>query len=70
MPAVEQPCMCSGFGGAMGMDAATLLASPHTIVGSAAQIVDELVWQPTLDRPALRLDLAAYFRSVHDEAPG
>ena len=32
-------------GGAMGMDAATLLASPHTIVGSAAQIVDELVEQ-------------------------
>ena len=32
-------------GGAMGMDAATLLASPHTIVGSARQIVDELVEQ-------------------------
>ena len=32
-------------GGAMGMDAATLLASPHTIVGSTTQIVDELVEQ-------------------------
>ena len=32
-------------GGAMGMDAATLLASPHTLVGSAEQIADELVEQ-------------------------
>ena len=32
-------------GGAMGMDAATLLASPHAIVGSAGQIIDELVEQ-------------------------
>jgi len=31
--------------GAMGMDAPTLLASPHTMVGSAEQIVDELVEQ-------------------------
>ncbi len=31
--------------GAMGMDVATLLASPHTMVGSAEQIVDELVEQ-------------------------
>ena len=30
---------------AMGMDAPTLLASPHTMVGSAEQIVDELVEQ-------------------------
>ena len=29
-------------GGAMGMDAATLLASPHALVGSAEQIADEL----------------------------
>ena len=29
----------------MGMDAPTLLASPHTMVGSAEQIVDELVEQ-------------------------
>jgi probable F420-dependent oxidoreductase len=32
-------------GGAMGMDAATLLASPHTLVGSAEQIAEELVEQ-------------------------
>lgn len=32
-------------GGAMGMDAATILASPHTIVGSADQVADELVEQ-------------------------
>ncbi|MGA9278757.1 TIGR03621 family F420-dependent LLM class oxidoreductase [Ilumatobacter sp.] len=32
-------------GGAMGMDAETLLASPHTIVGSAEQIADELIAQ-------------------------
>ncbi len=32
-------------GGAMGMDAATLLASPHTLVGSAEQVADELVEQ-------------------------
>jgi probable F420-dependent oxidoreductase len=31
--------------GAMGMDVPTLLASPHTMVGSAEQIVDELVEQ-------------------------
>ncbi len=29
----------------MGMDAATLLASPHTLVGSAEQVADELVEQ-------------------------
>ena len=32
-------------GGGMGMDAATLLASPHTLIGSAEQIADELVAQ-------------------------
>lgn len=32
-------------GGGMGMDAATILASPHTLVGSAEQIAEELVEQ-------------------------
>ena len=32
-------------GGRMGMDAATILASPHTMVGSADQIADELTEQ-------------------------
>ncbi len=32
-------------GGGMGMDAATILASPHTLVGSAEQIADELTEQ-------------------------
>ena len=32
-------------GGAMGMDAPTILASPHTIIGSAEQVADELVEQ-------------------------
>lgn len=32
-------------GGAMGMDAATLLASPHALVGSAEQITEELLEQ-------------------------
>ncbi len=31
--------------GGMGMDAATLLASPHTLVGSAEQVAEELVEQ-------------------------
>jgi alkanesulfonate monooxygenase SsuD/methylene tetrahydromethanopterin reductase-like flavin-dependent oxidoreductase (luciferase family) len=31
--------------GAMGMDVDTLIASPHTMVGSAEQIVDELLEQ-------------------------
>ncbi|MGB3735270.1 MAG: TIGR03621 family F420-dependent LLM class oxidoreductase [Ilumatobacter sp.] len=31
--------------GGMGMDAATLLASPHTLVGSAEEVADELVAQ-------------------------
>ena len=33
------------IGTAMGMDAATLLASPHTLVGSAEQLAEELVAQ-------------------------
>jgi len=32
-------------GGGMGMDAATILASPHTLVGSAEQVAEELVEQ-------------------------
>jgi len=32
-------------GGGMGMDAATILASPHTLVGSAEQVADELIEQ-------------------------
>jgi probable F420-dependent oxidoreductase len=32
-------------GGAMGMDASTMLASPHSMIGSADQIADELVEQ-------------------------
>ena len=32
-------------GGGMGMDAETILASPHTLIGSAAQIADELIEQ-------------------------
>lgn len=31
------------------------------------QIVDTLVWQPDPSVPALRVDLPAYFRAVHDE---
>lgn len=34
------------------------------------QIVDELAWRPMPDVPALRIDLAAYFGSVHDEPTG
>ncbi len=32
-------------GGGMGMDAATLLASPHTLVGSAEEVAEELIEQ-------------------------
>lgn len=32
-------------GGGMGMDAATILGSPHTLVGSAEQVADELIEQ-------------------------
>jgi probable F420-dependent oxidoreductase len=41
----DRDTVAGKVGGAMGMDAATLLASPHTLVGSAEQIVDELVEQ-------------------------
>lgn len=41
----DRDTVATKVGGAMGMDAATLIASPHTIVGSADQIVDELVEQ-------------------------
>jgi probable F420-dependent oxidoreductase len=41
----DRDTVAGKVGGAMGMDAATLLASPHTIVGSAEQIVDELTEQ-------------------------
>jgi len=34
------------------------------------QLVDEILWQPKRDVPALRIDLDAYFRSVHDERVG
>ena len=34
------------------------------------QIADELVWRPVPDVPALRIDLAEYFRRVHDEPTG
>ena len=34
-----------GVGGAMGMDAETILASPHALIGSADQLADELVEQ-------------------------
>ncbi len=37
--------MAGKIGGAMGMDAETFLASPHSLVGSAEQIADELVEQ-------------------------
>jgi len=41
----DRDTVAGKVGGAMGMDAATLLASPHTMVGSAEQIADELVEQ-------------------------
>ncbi len=41
----DRDTVAAKVGGAMGMDADTLIASPHTIVGSAEQIVDELVEQ-------------------------
>jgi probable F420-dependent oxidoreductase len=41
----DRDTVAGKVGGAMGMDATTLLASPHTIVGSVEQIVDELVEQ-------------------------
>jgi len=41
----DRDTVAGKVGGAMGMDADTLLASPHTMVGSAEQIADELVEQ-------------------------
>ena len=41
----DRDTVAGKVGGAMGMDAATLLASPHTMVGSTEQIADELVEQ-------------------------
>jgi probable F420-dependent oxidoreductase len=41
----DRDTVAGKVGGAMGMDAATLLASPHTIVGSVDQVVDELIEQ-------------------------
>ena len=37
--------MAGKVGGAMGMEAATALASPHMLIGSAEQIADELIEQ-------------------------
>ncbi len=41
----DRDAVAEKVGGGMGMDAATILASPHTLVGSAEQIADELVEQ-------------------------
>ena len=41
----DRDTVAAKVGGSMGMDAATLLASPHSLVGSAEQLVDELVEQ-------------------------
>jgi len=41
----DRDTVAAKVGGAMGIDAATILASPHTMVGSAEQIADELVEQ-------------------------
>ncbi len=41
----DRDTVAAKVGGAMGMDAPTLLASPHTIVGSVDQVVDELIEQ-------------------------
>ena len=41
----DRDVVAGKVGGAMGMDAETLLASPHTMVGSVEQIADELVEQ-------------------------
>jgi probable F420-dependent oxidoreductase len=38
----QREAVAEKVGGAMGMDAPTMLASPHTIIGSAEQIADEL----------------------------
>ncbi|MEL6892181.1 MAG: TIGR03621 family F420-dependent LLM class oxidoreductase [Actinomycetota bacterium] len=41
----DQGAVAGKVGGGMGMDAEALLASPHSLVGSAEQIADELVAQ-------------------------
>jgi probable F420-dependent oxidoreductase len=41
----DRAAVAEKVGGAMGMDSATLLASPHTLVGSAEQVADELIEQ-------------------------
>lgn len=41
----DRDTVAGKVGGAMGMDAATLLASPHTLVGSAEQVAEELIEQ-------------------------
>ena len=41
----DRDVVAGKVGGAMGMDAETLLASPHTMVGSVEQIADDLVEQ-------------------------
>ena len=41
----DRDTMAAKIGGSMGMDAATLLASPHSLVGSPEQLVDELIEQ-------------------------
>ncbi|MEM7094494.1 MAG: TIGR03621 family F420-dependent LLM class oxidoreductase [Actinomycetota bacterium] len=41
----DQAATAEQVGGMMGMDAATIIASPHALIGSAEQIADELVEQ-------------------------
>ena len=41
----DRDAVAAKVGGSMGMDAATILASPHTLVGSAEQIAEELIEQ-------------------------
>lgn len=41
----DQATVAEKVGAGMGMDADTIIASPHTMVGSAEQIIDELVEQ-------------------------
>lgn len=41
----DRAAVAEKIGAGMGMDAATLLASPHTLVGSVEQVAEELVTQ-------------------------
>ncbi len=41
----DRDTVAAAVGGNMGMDAETILASPHTLVGSAEQIAEELIEQ-------------------------